>query len=136
MPGFGTWMQPVAAVLAAGFLSSCSLIGKPIGNAIDRVTGVQAVSGAEWMYVLEVVSVINTDKTLADHVMSIAYGRDCSTIRYLDGDYYCDRPPPPETPLFCYPSLADVVCYREDNPYGAQQEMDWPKTRSGRSDRT
>ena len=136
MPGFATWMRHAPALAVAGFLSGCTLIGKPVGSVIDQVTGIQAINGAEWLYVLEVTSVINTDKTLFDHVVSIAYGRDCSTIRYLDGDYYCNRPPPPETPLFCYPSLGDVVCYREDNPYGAQQEMDWPKTRSGRPDRT
>ena len=133
MPRFGTWRRQAAILTAAAFVSSCGFIGAPIGKLIGKATGVQAISGGQWLYVLEVTSVVNTDKTLLDHVISIAYGQDCSTIRYLDGDYYCDRPPPPETPLFCYPSLGDVVCYREDNPYGPQQEVDWPKTRSGRS---
>ena len=136
MPRFRTWMRQATIIIAIGFLSSCGFIGKPIGNAVGKVAGVQGISGSQWMNIFEVTSIINTDKTLLDHVISIAYGQDCSTIRYLDGDYYCDRPSPPETPLFCYPSLGDVVCYRDDNPYGEQQEVDWPKTRSGRPNRS
>ena len=131
MKAVKAWKKTILCLTTAAALGGCTVVGEPVGEIMDALVDTQAVTGSEWLYVLEVASVINTDKTLFDHVVSLAYGRDCSTIRYMDGDHYCERPPRPETPLYCYPSLGDVVCYREDNPYGAQQEMDWPKTRSG-----
>ncbi|MEQ8710366.1 MAG: hypothetical protein RIC36_15360 [Rhodospirillales bacterium] len=68
----------------------------------------------------EVASVVNTDKTLTDHVASSLTGRDCSTIKVKTRNQYCIDPnsiPPAPEPVYCYRSLGDITCYREPNPY-------------------
>lgn len=72
----------------------------------------------------EVVSLVATGKTASDNVMSLATGKDCSTIRAKDEGRYCvAKNPPIERPdVYCYRSLGQVSCYREPDPYqdGAQ----------------
>jgi len=66
------------------------------------------------LLLLDGVSVINTQKTLEDHVVSWVNGQDCSLVRASMGDHYCvDNTPPPTEPrtTYCYKSLARVSCY-------------------------
>lgn len=67
--------------------------------------------------IVEGVSVINSDKTLGDHVASWVTGKDCSSIRekMFNTDYCQEYPkrPPKKAPVFCYRTLADVSCYSE-----------------------
>jgi hypothetical protein len=65
--------------------------------------------------VLDAFSVVNTQKTVDDHLVSLVTGKDCSTVRASQGDRYCIAPPPPQPMMrrttYCYKSLADVTCY-------------------------
>jgi hypothetical protein len=67
---------------------------------------------------LEVLSVINTKKTLGDHLATWVTGKDCSTIRaQREGAWCVDWPAPPAPPpqVYCYASLARPSCYAQ--PY-------------------
>ncbi|RCK27664.1 hypothetical protein [Thalassospira lucentensis] len=112
-----------AALLGTG-VSGCS-------TTMSDIAGTSIFTGAEWYLAFDVVSIINTDKTLVDHVVSLSTGQDCSTIRKIDGKSYCKKDPIPEPPLYCYRSLAAVSCYRTPDPYNTgAQTLDWPPTRS------
>jgi len=112
-----------ATLLGAG-VSGCD-------TTASDVAGTNLFTGVEWYIALDVVSIINTDKTLVDHVVSLSTGRDCSTIRKIDGKSYCKKDPVPEPPLYCYRTLASVSCYRTPDPYNTgAQTVDWPPTRS------
>jgi hypothetical protein len=67
---------------------------------------------------LEVISVINTKKTLGDHLATWVTGKDCSTIRaQREGTWCVDWPGPPAPPpqVYCYASWARPSCYAQ--PY-------------------
>lgn len=62
----------------------------------------------------ETVSVINTDKTVTDHVVSLVRGQDCSAVRASQGRPWCVEPyenDPVVPTLYCYRTLAKVTCY-------------------------
>lgn len=65
--------------------------------------------------VFDVVSVINTQKTLDDHVVGWVMDKDCSTVRASRGETYCQDFPQPVPVVrrvsYCYKSLARVTCY-------------------------
>jgi hypothetical protein len=68
----------------------------------------------------EVASVVNTDKTLTDHVASNLTGRECSTLKIKSRGKYCIDPnsiPDPEPAVYCYRSLGDITCYDRPDPY-------------------
>lgn len=114
----------LCAVLFGMSLSGC-------GTTMSDVTGTNLFTGGEWYIAFDVISIINTDKTLVDHAVSLSTGQDCSTIRKIDGKSYCKKDPVPETPLYCYRTLAAVSCYRTPDPYNTgAQTVDWPPTRS------
>ena len=69
------------------------------------------------------VSVIGTDKTIEDHVISLASGKNCSTIRKEKGLTYCDEYETNIKPnIWCYKTLAKVTCYDRPDPYGGRQK--------------
>jgi len=74
---------------------------------------VLAAGCAEFLGV-EGVSVMATEKTLGDHIVSYSSGKDCSTLRKDRGLTYCkeDEKIPPMN-VFCYNTLGEVTCYRE-----------------------
>lgn len=63
----------------------------------------------------DVVSLANTRKTMADHVMSMVSGKDCSTLRAQDGEDYCTERvkwrPREIQQVYCYRSLGAPTCY-------------------------
>ncbi|MDP2700025.1 hypothetical protein [Thalassospira sp.] len=121
----------IAAILFAGSLAACSSTSDKLDSAAEKVTGSEMFSALQWYVALDVVSIINTDKTIVDHIVSLSTGRDCSTIRKIDGKTYCKQDPIPEPPLYCYRSLAAVTCYQTPDPYNTgAQTVDWPPTRS------
>jgi hypothetical protein len=115
-------------ILGAVALAACDnhkSLHEVVGaHGLERLTpfnqGFQALAAAE------LATLIVTDKTMVDHIVSYFREEDCSSVRASRGDRYC-RPirmaytPPPEP--FCYRSLADVSCFAEPNPYGTDHRM-------------
>ncbi len=62
--------------------------------------------------------VVTTEKTMADHVVSLASGKSCSLVRLEQGDTYCeeDELVPLQPNLYCYRELAGVTCYDRPDP--------------------
>lgn len=97
------------AILAA--LAGCEAYNgttKALRPPIPAVTG---------LIILDGVSVINTQKTIDDHLVSLITGLDCSTVRASKGGHYCVEETP-EGPIvmrttYCYKSIAKVSCYAE-----------------------
>jgi hypothetical protein len=70
-------------------------------------------------------TVAATDKTPVDHLVSLVTGKDCSVVRQNRGLTYCaeDEVTPPVT-VHCYPTLGEVSCYAEPDPFpGGQREL-------------
>ena len=101
-PGLSA-LRPLSLFLALGALTACT----------DPVS--VALGGAS------VVSVVQTGKTISDHAMSAATGMDCSIGHTLSGDSWClpvaNDAPDPAADLVCYRSIAEVTCYKRDNPH-------------------
>ncbi|HVI52026.1 MAG TPA: hypothetical protein VM661_12500 [Candidatus Sulfotelmatobacter sp.] len=78
------------------------------------------MSTVQTFWVLDGISVINTQKTLDDHLVSWISGDDCSTLKALHGEPYC-QPKPVEVPKvtrtsYCYKNLAGTTCYTQPQP--------------------
>ncbi len=62
--------------------------------------------------VADAAVVIGTDKTTADHVISLASGKDCSLVRVERGMTYCKEDELlPMPAVYCYRELGGVSCY-------------------------
>lgn len=67
------------------------------------------------------VTVVDSGKTVTDHIMSFATGDECTIRHSLRGQAWCQpkrydhgTADGGET---CYRSIADVTCYAAENPY-------------------
>ena len=78
--------------------------------------------------------VVGSDKTMIDHVVSLASGKDCSLVRKERGMTYCKEDeviPRPE--VYCYRELAKVTCYdkpdarRSDRPLVGDNDHNYIK---------
>ncbi len=70
--------------------------------------------GALTYVLVDGISLINTQKTIEDHVISLITGMDCSVVRASQGDHYCVAPDQTTFYLrtsYCYKSIAKVSCY-------------------------
>ena len=80
-----------------------------------HVHGVDTPPPVASLAILDALSVINTQKTLDDHVVGWVIGRDCSTVRASRGEPYCEEIPQPVPSVvrtaYCYKSLASVSCF-------------------------
>lgn len=67
--------------------------------------------------------VVGTEKTMADHAISLASGKDCSLVRIERGMTYCkeDEVAGPRPNLYCYRELAGVSCYDSPDPRRSEQ---------------
>ncbi|GLR78413.1 hypothetical protein HUE56_13880 [Azospirillum oryzae] len=66
----------------------------------------------------DVVTLNATKKTIGDHIVSAATGRDCSILSFeKDGDYCPDKVEVDRSRLYCYRTLADVECHHIPDPY-------------------
>ena len=105
----------LAVVLCVIALSGCDL-----GPAfMDRPA--QATYQADAVLLgADMVSVINTGKTLDDHVIGALTDQDCSTVRASQGGPWCKPIPLPEATVartaYCYKSLASASCYAQPLP--------------------
>ena len=71
----------------------------------------------------EGVSLIGTDKTVVDHVISIGSGKDCSTVRKEKGlTYSVEDTPIAQQNLYCYRDLGGVTCYDKPAPNRSTQQ--------------
>ncbi len=98
------------------FLFSCiALLALGACKSIEATGDAMVGPGLASFVVLDAVSVINTQKTVDDHLVSWVTGQDCSTIRASKGDHYCvDKPqvvPLLQRVTYCYKSLATMSCY-------------------------
>lgn len=70
----------------------------------------------------EGASAVGTGKTISDHVISFASGKNCSTIRSKTGRTYCEEDEPNPTPkVWCYRTIGKAVCYDRPDPYQGNQ---------------
>ena len=97
--GFGNSvaMHPIGLLVA---VSLTALLGGCSGQSMAHLA------------VADAAVVIGTDKTIADHVISVASGKDCSLVRVERGMTYCKEDevvPMPE--VYCYRELGGVSCY-------------------------
>ena len=59
-------------------------------------------------------TIMATDKTVIDHVVSISSGKNCSTVRRELGMYYCEEDEPKgDRKIYCYRTLGNVTCYEK-----------------------
>ncbi|MCR6631563.1 MAG: hypothetical protein NVV74_16820 [Magnetospirillum sp.] len=61
---------------------------------------------------------MTTKKTLGDHVATWITGKDCSSVRAEREGAWCvdwPSPPPPQSQVYCYASIARPSCYAQ--PY-------------------
>ncbi len=102
-------MSKLKTPLAAVFVLSCALAT----SACDLGT----FGGAE------AISVIGTDKTVVDHIVSIGSGKNCSTIRREQGRSYCvEDEPQIRQNIYCYKSIGTVTCYDRPDPHNMGHE--------------
>ena len=65
------------------------------------------------------MAVVTTGKTISDHFVSYASGKNCSTIRRQIGQNFCeedDLSEPEE--IYCYNSLGNADCYVTPKTFG------------------
>jgi hypothetical protein len=80
------------------------------------------------------ISLLETDKTVPDHIMSQMLNKDCSSQRLLEGaDKMCLDENGPTTvaqsiPSYCYRTLGNITCYTEPNPFDPKSnQVAWPR---------
>jgi len=72
---------------------------------------------------IEAVSVMGSDKTVVDHVVSVGSGKDCSTLRKHQGLTYCvEDMPVIRQNIYCYRDLGGVTCYDKASPHNTRQQ--------------
>lgn len=107
-------IRQTASLAGILLLTGCMMVGRDgFETEVARVGDTYVLAN------LELISLINTHKTLGDHVVGWISGMDCSTPRLERGDEYCmQRPGPPAPPqqVYCYSSLGRPSCYAQ--PYG------------------
>ena len=99
-------------VLRAGLvLAPAFLLGGCVFNALTVLAG------------MEVASLVNTNRTMGDQVISHLTEQDCSVIYAKDEGHYCrsENLKVVHQP-YCYKSLAGVDCYAEPDPYHDQSQ--------------
>lgn len=103
-------MKRIVAVVLFGLMASaCSDMSSLLpSHLVSKVVNYSILSTA---------SVMATDKTIPDHIVSYRSGKDCSTVRTEQGRTYCrEDEPNPQPVAYCYRSIADVTCYAEPDP--------------------
>lgn len=70
----------------------------------------------------DAVSVVNSQKTLGDHLFSHMTKMECSSPKAMrDGGDYCrpkQQKPAPQPMVYCYRTMANPTCYAVQNPTG------------------
>lgn len=97
-------------------------IGRNPLLAVVLVSATTMLSGCGGLFVAEGASTVVSGKTVSDHVISLASGKDCSIVRTEKGLTYCveDEAVVNQDRYFCYRTLADVTCYTSAHPSHTQ----------------
>jgi hypothetical protein len=108
----GDRLNQMTLTVAFALLGGCALVEGPGSMA---TTGVSAAL------------LINTGKTITDHVLSYAIDEDCSMVNYEKTRHYCREWPEvtvrPEPELYCYKTLAQIECHTRPEPYGNKETL-------------
>ena len=81
---------------------------------------------------IEMLSVVGTEKTLGDHVISFATGKNCSRVRKELGRTYCEEDEKGHVDeVYCYRTLAKITCYAIPSPHGETNRVDHTPPGSG-----
>jgi hypothetical protein len=84
---------------------------------------VSACNSVPSLAIIDGASVVSTEKTVADHAISIYTGKNCSTIRTEMGLTYCEEDevvPAPE--VYCYHTLGKITCYDKPDPHKGRHQ--------------
>ncbi len=93
----------------AGF---ASLIGLSGCNAPTVAPGIPGAAQ------IDMLTLISSDKTMFDHLMSWSSGKDCSSIYAEKGNHYCKEDEVVITPnVHCYKTLGRTTCYDQPDPF-------------------
>jgi len=77
-----------------------------------------ALGGCSLATPASIGTVVGTDKTIVDHVVSWSSGKNCSQVRREQGLHYCEEDEPSANPeVYCYKTLGSVTCYAKPNPH-------------------
>ena len=80
------------------------------------------ISGAPAVAQFDVLSVVGTDKTIIDHLVSYTSGKDCSFVYVEKGNRYCKEDEPVIKPqVYCYSTLGRATCYETPDPFANGQ---------------
>ena len=87
---------------------------------------------APGLVMASITTLVATDKTVSDHALSIATGRDCSTVAFTRGREYCvdtggalgqadtalhgPSGNHRKTGPFCHRTLGETTCYNRPDP--------------------
>ena len=110
-------MYKLVILLSFFSVTGCSSI-IPVSNQL-------IMGGTSGLGQIDMFTVMSTDKTLIDHAISIASGKNCSSVQLEKGDYFCEEDEPKIIQnIFCYKTLANVTCYDRPDPYkGGYQKI-------------
>jgi len=71
---------------------------------------------------IDALTVVGTDKSIVDHVISYSSGKDCSSVYLEKGNRYCKEDEPVIKPqVYCYRTLASMTCYERPDPFANGQ---------------
>lgn len=82
-------------------------------------------SGVPGAAQIDLLTVMSSDKTIVDHVVSWSSGKDCSTVNVEKGNHYCKEDEVVIKPkVHCYSTLGRTTCYEQPDPYAnGQREL-------------
>ncbi len=85
--------------------------------------GPLASTGIPGLAQVDLLTVIGTQKTVVDHVVSLSSGKNCSAIRVEKGLYYCEEDEPElQQNVHCYNTLGRVTCYTTPDPHNGRYQ--------------
>ena len=102
-------MQKLFILSCIFSLGGCSSF--PLSNQL-------IMGGTSGLAQIDMLTVVGTDKTLIDHIISVSSGKNCSSVQLEKGDYFCEEDEPKVTQnIYCYKTLANVTCYDRPDPH-------------------
>ena len=86
---------------------------------VAMTTGLSGCGAAPQLAGADGASIMASDKTIIDHVISFTTGKNCSTLRAMRDLTYCEEDEVnPHPVLYCYRDLGKVSCYSRPDAEG------------------